>query len=338
MIKITRNLKQNFVSFTDQKYNALTLLRVFPAIIDRLANDNIPMAYQKILQIMYGSLWPMMITESVRQKQISNIQTSHMFYQIPKINPVVGMILRAQRNLEIIKKNHLIGVKLDATSTMSLPNINYNIAMKLVNMINDSDKPVAPDTLIIKLAACLMRENPSKIIANQVQRQHSGRLTLRKQLVSRITTKHPERGSRNKRQVLMFTDNIREDDWTPINSDHNESTLDDYVLEHVEMDEQNLINEVKHVVPNKVNDKISNKMKNDDFSVHDDEYQDMDVSSYGDDELLRRLYGTPSVSDYDGSIYELLQLAAKHNMRKQRKSSYSMKGGSTFRRSSKYRG
>lgn len=328
------------------------MLHLMPVVIKELLLDNVDVADKTTLKTIFGNLWPLIIKEANRQRhkitKLENVMALPM-------HPIMRLLLRAERNLfnsqqEIHRNNDIKHNTLKQLATNEYDKITMKLAKHWMNKKNE----VSPAERILKLAAILIRQHllkdpkrqQHKSLYNNINNEHNtvkrdspkdlnNGLLLHfrnKSLKSENDKLSIEGRPRNKREVLMYMDSISEENWQPENNlvstvgDHETAKLKKRTSIQKDKNEDKVRDEKLK------NKKLKNKIVGDaeeyyefaSYETEDDEYKDyaFDISGYDDDELLRQMYGAPTSSDYEGSISELLQLAAKHNKRRQRNSEY----------------
>lgn len=288
------------------------MVQLIPVIIRQLQRGRIPVNVQATLRKVFGTLWKLIVDEALRRRHKNAAKDMKSAFPTP-MNPVLRSIIRAQRDYRPITNDiyHNTVAQLQRKA-------NAAIALKL----NEQWKqPSELPQRILKVAAMLIQQSlqhenagqqqkPSTVNIEEVQEAEPFGAILHLAFPGNIDGAKM-RHKRVRRNVLHDLSDINEEQRNALQALIGNDNDENY-------DEDDLPIENGIAVSGDDGDAISRQSKAD--------YADyaFDVTAVGDDgdEMLRQMYGAPDYNDYDGSISELFNLAASHNLRKQRNSDY----------------
>lgn len=303
----------------------LQILQTIPVIINKLKDKEIGAADKKFLKHIFGDLWQLMEDESNRPR------TEH-------INPILGALLHELHLLRQRSKqtNDIEGNTIEKTIQQLHFKANDQIPIRLSKL---QVKQVLPlSQRLLRVAAILIHEAFAKRKSGKKLSESDGSGDFEAKRTHRRKRIHKRRLSADDSDSRMKSDDAKRrrrsvdlaagiddvDDEVQMNVlramiNQNEKTNEEYNYDDAEYDytesgkEKNYVRSV--VQPE---------------TVERNDYQDYAFDTTNtdpDDEdelLLRRFYGRSSVNDdyeYE-SISDLMNLAAKHNLRAQRDSGY----------------
>lgn len=261
-----------------------------------------------MLRHVFGSLFQLIVEETHRRPN-------------EQMNPVLKSLYSAQKYRSHRYDNDIHKNTMDTIMQKYDINDNDKLAMKLAMRIN---RKLSPSQRILTAAALLIHENSVK--SKSMDDNRNVDENLHKKRVNSVE---------NSENALLSLELLKDN-----NSNESKRQKRSAIVDIVNDDDeqmkrlQNLIDNDEKEYSDEFYDQLiesTNSNNNNGGDYGDSTYQDyaFDVTATqndDDDELLRNMYGNrkSSSNDYDeyGTISELLQLAAKHSLRKQRNSDY----------------
>lgn len=287
----------------DQEFNELEIIQLIPLIIDQIKLNRISKPEYQILRHVFGSLFHLIVEESHRRSN-------------EPMNPVLKSLLSAQKYRVQRFTNDIHKNTMDTIMQKYDIDDNDKIAMKLAMHIN---RKLSPSQRILTAAALLIHENARKIQDRRLEPMNNEKTpTSSNKRVGQLPPKHSEKALLSL-ELLQANGSKRSKRSAVFDSLSNEQMK--VLQELMDIEEKEYSDEYY--------DQLADNSKRND-EVDDATYQDyaFDVTAINaaddDDEFLRSMYGNRQSNDYSeyGTISELLQLAAKHNLRKHRNSDY----------------
>lgn len=289
------------------------MVQLIPVIIRQLHRGRIPARVQATLCKVFGNLWKLIVDEALRRRQKNAAKDMKTAFTTP-MNPVLRSIIRAQRAYRPVMNDIYHN-----TVAQLQRNANAAIALKLNGQYK---QPSELSQRILKVAALLIQQSLQQGNAGEPEKSSTDDLeefqaaepfgAVLHLAFPRNIDGAKARHKRVKRNVLYDLGDFNEDQRTALEALFSNDDDDE------NYDEDDVQIENGFVVSGGDSDAIS-EQTNADYADYA-----FDVTAVGDDgdEMLRQMYGTPDYNDYDGSISELFNLAASHNIRKQRNSDY----------------
>lgn len=270
----------------------------------------------QLLRHVFGSLFQLIVEETHRRPN-------------EQMNPVLKSLFSAQKYRSHRFDNDIHRNTMDTIMQKYDINDNDKLAMKLAMRIN---RKLSPSQRILTAAALLIHENSMKNsksltlatgssdgeemrkVQNVIRPENSEKALLSLELLKVNESK------RQKRNAIV-----------DIVDDGDDSEQMKRLQNLIDNDDKEYSDEFYDQL---IETQNSNNQNNNDNDGGNSDYGDSTYQDYAfditatqnndDDDLLRKMYGKSSNNDYDeyGTISELLQLAAKHSLRKQRNSDY----------------
>lgn len=296
-----RKILYSFRADIDQEFNELEIIQLIPLIIDQIKLNRITKPEYQILRHVFGSLFHLIVEESHRRTN-------------EPMNPVLQSLLSAQKYRVHRFTNDIHKNTMDTIMEKYDIDDNDKIAMKLAMHIN---RKLSPSQRILTAAALLIHENGRKSQDNRLEPTNNEK-------TKRVGQSPPTRDDHSEKALLSL-------ELLQANGSKRSkrSTVFDSLSDEQMKVLQELIDNDDKEYSDEYYDQLAdlNSKRTDDIDTVT--YQDyaFDVTAMeadDDDEFLRSMYGNRQSNDYSeyGTISELLQLAAKHNLRKQRNSDY----------------
>lgn len=283
-------------------FDEVAALQLIPIIIYQMVGHQISNKDQAALIKVYGSLWPLIVKEADRLRSRSN--------QFIEMDLVLKEVLRAQQ-VQTYGRQHALNRR---SSTNGLPNDQAPFASKLAANWDESNVHVEPSQRILKMAAVLIREHDRKKqvqtdtetnflsdqmieIARQNRRLRLAMASFRPQVEhvrKRRSLVAPLEDDLNNDQVIMLR--------SLLSNANDSDDYDDFVDEYNELDDD------RDMEP------VAAQLRSDNNEYDGYAFDMAQALVEDDDALLRRLYGTSRQSN-EGSIMELLKIAAQNRRR-----------------------